>query len=70
LKANIPENFQEAYNHPDDKLHAKWRAGIHKEFHDMIARGVWNNMKEKDVPKGCHCIKLQWVCEVKRNGIF
>ena len=41
LKEEVPENFQDAYNHPDGKIRAKWRAGICKEFLDMIARGVW-----------------------------
>ena len=37
-KEEVPENFQDAYNHPDEKIRAKWRAGIRKEFHDMIGR--------------------------------
>ena len=70
LKEEMPESFQEAYNHPDEKLRAKWRAGIRKEFHDMIVRKVWRNMKKKDVPKGRRCIKCRWVFDLKRNGIF
>jgi Reverse transcriptase (RNA-dependent DNA polymerase) len=70
LKGDIPENFQDAYNHPDEKLRAKWRAAIRKEFRDMIKRGVWRNMKKKDIPKGRRCIKSRWVFDVKRNGIF
>jgi hypothetical protein len=36
LKDDIPEIFQQAYNHPDEKIRTKWREGIKKEFHDMI----------------------------------
>ena len=28
----MPTNFEEAFNHPDPKIRAKWRAGIAKEF--------------------------------------
>ena len=70
LKEDIPENFQQAYNHPDEKIRAKWREGIKKEFHDMIKRGVWRNVNRKDVPSGRRCIKNRWVFEIKRNGIF
>ena len=70
LKDDMPENFQQAYNHPDEKIRTKWRAGIRKEFHDMIKRGVWRNCNRRDVPSGRRCIKSRWVFEIKRNGIF
>jgi hypothetical protein len=70
LKANIPETFQQAYNHPDEKIRTKWREGIKKEFHDMIKQGVWRNMKRNDVPSGRQCVKNRWVFEIKQNGIF
>ena len=70
LKEDMPDNFQQAYNHPDEKIRAKWREGIKKEFHDMIKRGVWRNMNRRDVPSGRRCIKSRWVFEIKRNGIF
>jgi hypothetical protein len=46
LKDDIPETFQQAYNHPDEKIRLKWRVGIKKEFHDMIKHGVWRNTGE------------------------
>jgi hypothetical protein len=70
LKDDIPETFQKAYNHPDEKIRTKWRETIKKDFHDMIKRGVWRNMKPNDVPSSRRCVKNCWVFEIKRNGIF
>ena len=36
----------------------------------MIKRGVWRNMKRRDLPQGRRCIKSRWVFEIKRNGVF
>jgi hypothetical protein len=52
LKEDILETFQQAYNHPDEKIRTKWREGIKKEFHDMIKCRVWRNMKCNNVPSG------------------
>ena len=70
LKEDLPDSFQEAWNHPDLKIRAKWREGIRKEFRDMIRRGVWRTMDRKSVPKSRRCIKSRWVFDIKRNGIF
>ena len=35
-----PKTFQEAYNHLDLVQRKKWRAGIRKEFRDMISQKV------------------------------
>ena len=70
LKDNLPENFQEAYNHPDPKIRAKWREGIKKEFRGMKDRHVWRRVKRRDMPQGRRCVKCRWVFEIKRNGIF
>jgi len=45
-------------------------AGIHKEFHDMIVRGVWRNMKKRDIPKGRRCIKCDFVREFVHDGFL
>jgi hypothetical protein len=52
LKDDISETFQQAHNHPDEKIRTKWREGIKKEFHDMIKRRVWRNMKSNNLPRG------------------
>jgi hypothetical protein len=64
LKDDIPEAFQQAYNHPDEKIRTKWREGINKE---LIKCGVWRNMKRNNVPSGRQCVKNRWVFEIKQN---
>ena len=70
LKERLPENFRGAWEHENDKMKQRWRKGMKKEFHDMIVRGVWRNMKRRDLPQGRQCIKCKWVFDIKRNGIF
>ena len=70
MKERKPTNFREAWDHPNERMRTRWRAGIHKEFRDMINRGVWRRMKRRDIPQGRQCIKNKWVFEIKRNGIF
>ena len=65
-----PKNFQEAWNHPDPIQREKWREAIRKEFRDMINRGVWRQMKRRDMPQGRRCAKCKWVWKIKRNGTF
>ncbi len=33
-----PENFQEAWNHPNKEEKKHWREAIRKDFNDMIKR--------------------------------
>ena len=65
-----PTSFQEAYNHPDPVQRKKWREAIKKELRDMIKRGVWRQIKRRDVPYNRRCVKNKWVFKIKRNGIF
>ena len=45
-----PENFQEAWNHPDEEERQHWREAIRKEFNHMIKREVWKHTKTADIP--------------------
>jgi hypothetical protein len=70
LKHHTPATFQEAYNHPVAIFRERFREAIRKEFRDMLARGVWRNMKKSDVPNGRRLVKHKWVFDIKRNGRF
>ena len=37
---NVPQTFQEAWNHPDPIERELWCKAIRKEFWDMIKHGV------------------------------
>jgi len=65
-----PTTFWEAYDHPNPKQHAKWRAAIQKEFHNMNQQGVWCKVHRSSIPKGWQCIQSKWVFKIKRNGVF
>jgi len=70
LKNYTPATFQEAYNHPVPIFRERFREAIRKEFRDMLARGVWRNIKKSDVPSGRRLVKHKWVFDIKRNGRF
>ena len=70
MKERKPTYFREAWDHPNQRMRTCWLTGIHKEFRDMINRGVWQCMKRRDIPQGRQCIKNKWVFKIKRNGIF
>jgi hypothetical protein len=69
LKEQEATTFDEAFNHPNLKLRAKYREGIHKEFRKMTERKVWRKLQRNDIPEGRRCVKCKWVF-IKRNGIF
>ena len=48
---NIPNTFDEAWNHEDLTERELWREAIRKELSDMIKRKVWRQFKKIDVPK-------------------
>lgn len=71
LKDQLPTTYDEAWNHPDEKLRELWRAAIRKELRSLIKeRKVWSVMKRRDIPSGRRCVKSKWVFDVKRSGLF
>ena len=48
----------------------KWRTVIHKEFRNMIKRGVWVNVKRSSGPEGRKLIGSKWVFKEKRDRRF
>ena len=65
-----PVTFQDAWNHPDLTERKKWREDIKKEFRYMIKRGVWRDIKRKNVPKDRRLIANKWVFKKKGNGVY
>ena len=70
LKEDMPNLFQEAYNHSDPVLRERWRDAIKKEVRNMINGGVFHQMKQRDVPNNRRCVKHKWVFDIKRLRRF
>ena len=71
LKDQLPQTYDEAWNHPDEKLRDLWRAAIRKELKSLIdERKVWSVMKKEDILSGRRCVKSKWVFDVKKSGLF
>jgi hypothetical protein len=69
-KFEVPESFEEAWNHPDPFQRKRWREAIEKEFAKMDQRKVWRKIKRSEMEKGRRCVKHKWVLDIKRSGIF
>jgi hypothetical protein len=54
---NIPNSWQEAWNHPDPWLHNRWREAIAKELLKMKMNKVWDQIKRSQMHPGRVCIK-------------
>ena len=67
---DIPDKFDEAWNHPNIEERKRWWQGIKKEVGDIIDRDVWNLHKLKDVPKHCCLVGVRWCWHKKRDGRF
>ena len=65
-----PQNFEEAWNHPDPILREKWRNAIMKEIQDMLKRGVWKHGKKSEIPTDRRLIGSKWVFKIKNSGKF
>ena len=47
-----PRNSQEAWYDQNKERRQNWRVAIHKEFKDMIRRGVWDVVERSSIPEG------------------
>ena len=56
----VPDSFDEAWNHPDLWQRDRWRKAIIKEFTKMEERKVWKKVYRSRVPKGKKCVKHKW----------
>jgi hypothetical protein len=65
-----PENFDEAYNHPEANKKIMWRRAISKEFEEVKAKGVWEKFQKSEIPNGRNCIKNKWVLKPNVTEYF
>jgi hypothetical protein len=70
IEYDVPRTFEEAWNHPDPYIRARWREAIMKELTKMDSLKVWKVVKRSRVPKGRRCVKYKWVFDIKRDGRF
>ena len=70
LKENVPETFDDAWNHPDVKQKERWRSAIMKEKRDFQKNEVMKKIKRQEMPADRRCVKCKWVFDVKRDGRF
>ena len=66
----IPENFDEAWNHPVPAERKGWRKSTAKEVQDMVDRNVWQVIKTREVPKNRRLVGVKWVFAKKKDGRF
>ena len=66
----IPENFDEAWDHPVLAERKEWRKSTAKEIQDMVDRNVWKVIKTQEVPKNCCLVGVKWVFTKKKDGRF
>ena len=48
---DYPDQFQDAWNLPDEKEREYWRSAIKKEFNDMIKWRVWRQTRTTKIPE-------------------
>ena len=70
LKANKPETYNDAFNHPDKRHRDQWRNAINKELSSMTEHNVWTVIKRNTMPEGRRCVKSKWIFDVKRDGRY
>lgn len=71
LKGMLPTNYDEAWNHPDEKFRVRWRAAIRKELNSLVeVRKVWRVIDRASIPKGRRLVNSKWVFDLKRSGLF
>ena len=71
LKGMLPNSYDEAWNHPDEKFKERWRTAIRKELKSLVEiRKVWRVIKRLSIQKGRRLIKSKWVFDIKRKRLF
>jgi hypothetical protein len=65
-----PTTYEEAINSEQKEEQIKWKNAINKDVKEMVKRGVWKIIDEKNIPINCRYIKIKWIFKVKRNGIL
>ena len=65
-----PETFKKRGIIKIQKKRQNWRVAIHKEFKDMIRRGVWDVIERSSIPEGRRLIGSKRVFKAKHDGRF
>jgi hypothetical protein len=65
-----PQNFQQAWNHPEIQEQKCWQQAIKKEYKDMINKEVWKKVSLSSVPANRRLLGSKWVFKKKRNGDY
>ena len=67
---DVPNSFEQAWNHQDPFQRRLWQTAINKEFKTMEDHQVWDLIDRQKIPHGRKTIKCRWVFEIKRSGVF
>jgi len=62
LESQTPETYRQAINCRDAN---KWKAAMDMEIDSCIAKGVWEEVRIKDLPTGANVLPCKWVYKVK-----
>jgi hypothetical protein len=62
LEMQTPETYRQAVTSPDS---TKWKAAMDMEIASCINKGVWEEVKTKDLPAGANVLPCKWVYKVK-----
>jgi hypothetical protein len=63
-----PKNFNQAWNHADNKERNFWHQAITKELMDIKKQGVWEIINKNSIPKNRSLIRNKWVFKQKKMG--
>ena len=60
-----PQDFEQAWWHPDPQEQEKWRQAVKKELSDMISHKMWETVSQSQCPTSHHLIGCKWVFKIK-----
>ena len=66
----VPENFEDAWDHGDKFQRENWRKAVEKEIEKMERLDVWRKVKRSEMPENKRCVRYKWVFAIKRDGTF
>jgi Reverse transcriptase (RNA-dependent DNA polymerase) len=67
---NIPETFDQTWNHHDPFQCAHWHEVITLKYIKMEPMKVWIKVKCSTMPRGCQCAHCKCFFDIKHNDVF
>jgi hypothetical protein len=67
---DIPHNFSQAWDHPQEWKRSKRRAAVKLELDRMAQYELWQVVQRNRIPVNRRCVKHKWIFDIKRNGTF